>query len=300
MQTKLSLEEFSSVVASIHAATAFPERWPAAVAGVADLMNSTKADSGWDGGLEKLLELVAPGEEPGVYLAAASEPSVRRVMGLLAQHLKTAKQVQMKLAETLLGRLALASLDRLAVAAFIIDRSGAVQHLNTSARALLDDGRWVRVRGPGLRFNQAELNVRFEGALRKATEPPQRASLLPLSSGKKDVCEIAVSPLEADHPSLPACPAPLALVVIPLPRPDEARIAQRVRRLYSLTEAEARVVAALTSGGTVDEIAIRHGVRASTVRAQVRSIFEKIGVNRQADLVRLALTGAPLLVGPDC
>jgi DNA-binding CsgD family transcriptional regulator len=43
----------------------------------------------------------------------------------------------------------------------------------------------------------------------------------------------------------------------------------------------------------VGEIARTHGVQACTVRTQVRSIFEKTGVNRQSDLVRLALVGTP-------
>jgi DNA-binding CsgD family transcriptional regulator len=77
------------------------------------------------------------------------------------------------------------------------------------------------------------------------------------------------------------------------------RIVQRVRRLYGLTVAEARVMAALALGGTVDSIAVDHRVSVSTVRSQVRSIFDKTGVNRQSDLVRLALTGAPLVIGPD-
>jgi DNA-binding CsgD family transcriptional regulator len=37
----------------------------------------------------------------------------------------------------------------------------------------------------------------------------------------------------------------------------------------------------------------------STVRAQVRSIFEKTGVHRQTDLVRLALNGGALFLKPD-
>jgi len=92
---------------------------------------------------------------------------------------------------------------------------------------------------------------------------------------------------------------PLALVVIARPRPDAERIARRVRRLYSLTEAEGRVVSALTLGETVEQIAVAHGVRVSTVRAQVRSIFEKTGVHRQTDLVRLALSGGPLFMKTD-
>jgi DNA-binding CsgD family transcriptional regulator len=43
----------------------------------------------------------------------------------------------------------------------------------------------------------------------------------------------------------------------------------------------------------VERIAVVHGVRVSTVRTQLRSIFEKTGVHRQTDLVRLALSTAP-------
>jgi DNA-binding CsgD family transcriptional regulator len=86
------------------------------------------------------------------------------------------------------------------------------------------------------------------------------------------------------------------LVVAPSP-PGETGLLRRVRRLYHLTETEARVMVGLASGATVDDIATRHGVRASTVRAQVRSLFDKTGVNRQSDLVRLALTGTRPVAG---
>ena len=101
-----------------------------------------------------------------------------------------------------------------------------------------------------------------------------------------------VSPLQAAETSGAASAMPLALVVIARPRPDAERIARRVRRLYGLTEAGRAVMAALTLGETVKQIAVAHGVRVSTVRAQVRSIFEKT-VHRQTELVRLALSAAP-------
>lgn len=154
---QITLEDFSAVIATIHAAATSPERWPEAFTAVARLVNSSEAAEDGD----------SPRE---------------RVMALLAPHFATAKQVQRRLAET----------------------------------------------------------------------SPAR------------------------------------------PRPDTQSLASRVRGLYGLTQAEARVMAALASGETVDRIAMAHGVRTSTVRAQVRSIFEKTGVNRQSALVRLALTGAPL------
>jgi len=296
MPIAVSLEELSNVIAAIHAAIAFPERWAQTVAAVGRLVNQGQANREIDGRLEKLLVQVARGDEG--YMDQPCEPTVKQVIGLLAPHLKVARELQTKLAEALSGRLALASLDRLAIAAYVVDRFGAVQYANVAARNLLHHGGGVRVAGSGLRFSESALNTAFERALRSATQAPPHSSLLALSSDGSEVYEVAISPLEADGPWLSTCPVPLALVVISPRRFDEKSVARRVRCLYGLTEAEARVMAALTSGKTVDEIAHEHDVRPSTVRAQVRSLFDKTGVNRQSDLVRLALTGAPLASAP--
>jgi DNA-binding CsgD family transcriptional regulator len=295
MPVAVSLEELSHVIAAIHAAIAFPERWDEAVSAVGRLVNHGQANREIDGRLEKLLALAARDDDR--YMDQPCEPAVKRVIALLAPHLKVARQLQTKLDEALAGRLAVASLDRLSIAAFVVDRFGAVHYGNAAARKLLHGG-CVRLAGSGLRFSQSASNTAFEGALRRATQAPPRSSVLALSSERSEVCEIAISPLDADGAWLSPCPVPLALVVLSPQRFDERSIARRVRRLYGLTEAEARVMAALTSGKTVDEIAHEHNVRPCTVRAQVRSLFDKTGVNRQSDLVRLALTGAPLVSGP--
>jgi DNA-binding CsgD family transcriptional regulator len=70
--------------------------------------------------------------------------------------------------------------------------------------------------------------------------------------------------------------------------------AKVIQGLFDLTPTEARVARALGRGDTVAEIAARHGVAQPTVRNQIREIFAKTGVNRQADLVGL-LRG---VVGP--
>lgn len=57
-------------------------------------------------------------------------------------------------------------------------------------------------------------------------------------------------------------------------------------RLYQLTEAEARVAVALVNGATPADIAQRHQVAISTVRTQVRAVFDKCGVSKHVDLVQ--------------
>jgi DNA-binding CsgD family transcriptional regulator len=54
-----------------------------------------------------------------------------------------------------------------------------------------------------------------------------------------------------------------------------------------LTQTEETIIALLAAGLTATEIAHARGVKVSTVRAQIRSIFEKTGVRRQVDLIRL-------------
>jgi DNA-binding CsgD family transcriptional regulator len=238
---RISLEEFSTVTAAIHAAAAFPERWPEALSTVAHVLTSPETSASRDRGWHNVL----------------------------------------------------ASLDRLGVTAFIVNANGTVHQQNDCARNLLAGDEAVSVANSRLRFSDPSLNTTLESALRKATQPARRSSLFPVRAGKNEVYEVNVSPLQPAGDSERVPVLPLALVVIARPRPDAERIARRVRRVYSLTEAEARVVAGLTLGETVKQIATAHGVRVSTVRAQVRSIFEKTGVHRQTELVRLALSAAP-------
>lgn len=63
--------------------------------------------------------------------------------------------------------------------------------------------------------------------------------------------------------------------------------AEVIQGLFDLTPTEARVARALGGGATVAEIAAGNGVAQPTVRNQIREIFAKTGVRRQADLVGL-------------
>jgi DNA-binding CsgD family transcriptional regulator/PAS domain-containing protein len=64
---------------------------------------------------------------------------------------------------------------------------------------------------------------------------------------------------------------------------------EKLAELYDLTPAEARLWANLAAGATLAEIAARHRVSVNTLRVQLGSLFQKVGVHRQADLVRRAL-----------
>lgn len=68
--------------------------------------------------------------------------------------------------------------------------------------------------------------------------------------------------------------------------------ADTLGNLYKLTRAESQIAIALANGMRVEEIVQAHCVSISTVRTQLRSIFQKTDTSSQADLIRVLLKGA--------
>ena len=87
---------------------------------------------------------------------------------------------------------------------------------------------------------------------------------------------------------------PSALVLLTSPRasPAAAPAIDRLQTGLGLTAAEGEVVASLAEGRSVRTIAEQSHRAEATVRWHIKRIKEKLGVSRQVDLVRLALSVA--------
>lgn len=106
-------------------------------------------------------------------------------------------------------------------------------------------------------------------------------------------------PATADQPALIAHLVPVKcsahdlfvgavalLVATPLSAP-QAPSEDLLNGLFDLTPAEARVTRAIVEGQTIESFSSRVGVSRETIRAQLKSVFAKTGVQRQAELVAL-------------
>lgn len=78
--------------------------------------------------------------------------------------------------------------------------------------------------------------------------------------------------------------------LLELLRADRAAALRTQATFSQLTQREALVLAALTQGLSADEIAQAHFVALTTVRSQIRSILQKLGVRSQLAAVALADT----------
>jgi DNA-binding NarL/FixJ family response regulator len=62
-----------------------------------------------------------------------------------------------------------------------------------------------------------------------------------------------------------------------------------LRGMFGLTPSESRLAAALASGLSLEATAEREGWTLSSARSYLKTVFDKVGVSRQADLVRVVL-----------
>ncbi|MEO8276922.1 MAG: LuxR C-terminal-related transcriptional regulator [Thermoanaerobaculia bacterium] len=192
------------------------------------------------------------------------------------------------------GHLAAAALDRMAMGVVILDSEGRVAHLNPAARKIFEKDSAVELVSDRLFFNQPEIEQALRALRETVDEPGARrrlaAQLLRLSrGGSRPPIEMLAISLEGLD--LAQGGAALALFLSDPERTGDTP-ATILSGLYGLTPAESRVAGELLRGKRIDEIADHLGLKRETIRTHLKRIFHKVGTTRQADLVRLLLTGA--------
>lgn len=156
------------------------------------------------------------------------------------------------------------------VAALVIDRQGHLLIANAPARALFN-GPAIPERVVAMAARTAEMSA--EGVtLQKADGGNLTLQLVPADVGEPP-----------EHDSA----APSVVFLVPAGKPA-AIDSTALKRRYSLTPAQMKVVAHLCHGMTNREIARELGLSVETVRKHVATIFEKTGVNKRAAVVALA------------
>jgi DNA-binding CsgD family transcriptional regulator/PAS domain-containing protein len=190
------------------------------------------------------------------------------------------------------------TLSNLAAAVFLLAVDGRIVFGNEAAQTLLRDGELLRDSQGFLTLADAKaeralrdtlaMAARGDSALggrgaaiELAPEQDDRwlAHALPLTSGARQLAG-------KTHSAAVALFVRRASLDLQLPL-------DTIGKLYDLTAGELRVLQAIVDVGGVPAIAEKYGISAGTVRTHVKSIFNKTGVKRQADLIKLVATHIP-------
>lgn len=222
-------------------------------------------------------------------------PFTREEMNQLNQlvpHMQRALQMRQRFTELQFGQNFLAGgLDVLAVPTLLFDEYGRVAHYNRSAAAMLDGSGSLRIEDGHLQTLKPALTRKIGLEITTAIHASRNQAA--------HLDNVILLPRPGQLP-LMLMIAPVQLAATPLaqgaallfafdPEVKPLVTANLVRRLFSLSEAEAALAAALCCGGTLDGVTQERGTSINTVKSQLKSIFLKTGTNRQSELISLLL-----------
>ena len=221
-----------------------------------------------------------------------------KVIESLLPHIRQFVRVRQALVDAeALGASSAALLENTQVGVIQLNRGGTIVAANDRAMDILSRGEGLVDRGGFLSAQTPTDNVRLKKllalALPAGAGQAAGGSMTVGRSSHLPRLALHVNPVTVQQMDLsPQRIAALVLVVDPLsqPRIDPDLVAETL----GLTLAESRVATALAEGSNVRDIAAATRRKESTVRWFVKQIYEKQGISRQADLVRLGMSLADL------
>jgi DNA-binding CsgD family transcriptional regulator len=172
-------------------------------------------------------------------------------------------------------------LDQLDVPAVVTDWDGVVQFHNRSAMRRSSDRDMILLRhAEMLRFCDLHADKRFRLFLRQARWSSDQKAELILSGGPgAGRCLARVERLAGQRSCL--------VLLCASERTNHEPISAGLMRSFGFTTAEERLARYLIAGGRLSDAARDFQRSLHTVRNHLRSIFAKVGVRRQADLIRI-------------
>jgi DNA-binding CsgD family transcriptional regulator/PAS domain-containing protein len=221
------------------------------------------------------------------------DDEMRRRMALVIPHVRRALLIGKTINHTQAEAACFSDiLDGLSAGVLLVDANARVVHANAAGKAILGAADFLRTIGGRLVASDAPINealreilgaaeagdvvVGIKGiALPMSAHDGERyvAHVLPLTSGARRRAGLAYNAVAALFVRKAAVGAFSPPAVI--------------GELYKLTPTELRVLLAIVDIGGAPEVAAALGVAVTTIKTHLSRLFEKTGVGRQADLVKL-------------
>ncbi|MEA2936291.1 MAG: hypothetical protein QOD74_2937 [Variibacter sp.] len=225
------------------------------------------------------------------------DDEMRRRMSLLVPHVRRSVEIGRLIDLNRVEAAALAdTLDGLEAGMFLVEACGRLVHANASGRAMLKDGNVLHANG-----KLVARDVRGDAALRDvfsaaggdaARSSKAIAVNLTARDGKQFVTHVLPLTSGARRQAGVSYAAAAAVFVQRSGRSASLPLDELARQ-YALTAGELRVLDAMIEVGGVPETAHALKLSPATVRTHLRHVFEKTGVCRQADLIKLIASYPP-------
>lgn len=184
------------------------------------------------------------------------------------------------------------AMDKLSVGTILLDEDANVLSANAVAKQLFKQKDGIHLVDTKLAFYSRDDSAALQTIIQEALDTQQndllgmvKACRLPRPSGRPDL-GVVVRPVPTSAWSEGQSSPTIALFISD-PEQEFSTSQQALSELFNLTKAESALALLLTRGLTLAEASEQLFISQHTARAQLKSIFAKTGVTRQAELIRL-------------
>lgn len=234
-----------------------------------------------------------------------SDEARRRVEAILP-HLRQVLELHQKLATSRSEHsLLVDAVEQLAVGTILLDHSLNVIRMNEVAAAILAEADGIRLTGRTIAMDAPQSHQQFRALAKEAvssrsgkkTNTAENRGILSIArpSGRRELA-LVVRPVTLPQ-FMHTGQAPAVALFLTDPGRQRMIRPDVVRKVFPFTPTEAAIAAALANGLSVADTANLLSIARNTVRAHLRSIFSKLGLNRQSQLVHLIHSSVPEALG---
>lgn len=179
----------------------------------------------------------------------------------------------------------------------LVDETRGIWHQNTAAHELLDRGDVVIESRGSLKCWDAPGDLMLTELIHELSEakyigaPTNARRVLNLLSERGERWLAFLSWVSPDSAMGSFGSNSRALITLHNPLSEVAALDPFIlAECFDLTPAEAKVAVQIAAGACPKQIAKRLGSAIPTIRTHIRHVFEKTGVDRQVDLIRILLS----------
>jgi DNA-binding CsgD family transcriptional regulator len=230
------------------------------------------------------------------------DDEMRRRVKLIVPHVRravrTGKMIDLRQAEAATFA---DILDGLSPAVILVDSHGHIVHGNAASQPVLEKGDFLRSVQGRLTATDTGVDEALHGAIVAAgaeAENGGKGTAVPLTGSSGNDRYVAhVLPLTVgERRKAGATSTAVAALFVRKAELETTPPSEVIGKTYKLTPTELRVLRAIVNVGGVRQVAGNLGVADTTVKTHLGRLFEKTGVSRQADLVKLVAGYSSMLV----
>ncbi|TDE40674.1 helix-turn-helix transcriptional regulator [Antarcticimicrobium sediminis] len=144
-----------------------------------------------------------------------------------------------------------------------------------------------------LALNSDHANAELHEAIRAATSPERRTSIVSVFTAPGVARLLVVTPLASQDVTM-------AMVLFENEQTDHFKLREHFFNAYGLTRSESQIAHEILGGRSIAEAAKTRNLSPATVRSYMKQVFSKTGTHRQGELISLYFSSIlPLTAGPN-